>query len=185
MKKLVIDLDGTILFDSIIDLINEMDGTNYKSEELGLTRYLNLEYKDQDRLNKYMLEHNIYDYGYIEDNCIEIIKKLSSIYQVYIVTGYYWGQKENSDIMIARKFNFLKENFSFLGYDRFYFVGDKKIISADIAIGDDLVDLVGAEKNLLVTAYYNKHITDDELTNYKATRVKNWEEIKNVLLNNE
>ena len=171
-KKLMIDIDDVIVNqDGWIYLVNSFLGTNYTIDDVR-------GYYIQDLIPKH-----VYDYGKINNDCINVLKELSEKYDVYICSAYiYRDDISFSAKLLKYKFEFLYKNFSFLNPSHFIFCDNKSILNFDIKIDDKLDNLIGAETKILYTAYHNKNISDEKLKESNIVRVNNWIDIKNILL---
>lgn len=182
-ERVLIDIDGTICIGAMLELCEEYLGEKIDITTIPVGLYIN-QVIDSLEFRKYFLGHNVYDYGITEQYTIDSIRELSSIYDVYIATIYHYPDApEFSSIMLPRKLEYLKKYFSFLGEKKFLFVGDKSVLDFDISIGDSLSDMIGKKDNFLLTTYHNKDINDDELKNRNITRVDDWKDIMDNLMN--
>jgi len=180
-KRVLIDIDGTLCVNAMQELCEEYLGEKIDMSTLPPGVYINQKI-DSPEFRKYLLEHNIYEYGKTEQDTIDFVCRLSKKYDVYIATIYYFPNiEEFSSKILPRKFEYLKKYFSFLGEEKFLFVGDKSILNFDISIGDTLSDMIGSNQNFLLTRQHNKHISKEDLKKRKAVRVSNWKEIMNIL----
>ncbi len=189
MKKIMIDLDDTITTGGYLDIVNKYLNTNLTYENINnqywvdniipkekLTKYLNYLYN----------EINFYDYIKINDNAINVIENLSKYYEIFICSAYVDKRDlKNCANLIIHKYNWLRENLPFINPDNFIFTSSKNILKTDIKIDDRLSNLKeNADLKLLITAYHNKNISENELKENNVIRVNNWNEIANILLKN-
>ncbi len=185
MKKLVIDLDDTITEKGFIRMVNEFLGTNYEQEDSG-TYYINdlIPKERMEEWVKFFEGRNVYDYANIIEGAKETIKKLTEKYDVYIATSFVFRDKPEISGKIAYdKFNFIIKEFPFLNMRNIIMINNKDMLEADIRVDDSMKKLKGdAEQKLLFTAYHNKNISDDELSEEGITRVNTWNEIEKILL---
>ena len=185
MKKIVIDLDDVITnCNGWLYAINKFLGTEYKEEDIKSYYIQDLVPKEkwEDYL-KFFITQNTYDHCQINENCVDVIKKLNEKYEIYICSAYVY----RDDVMYSAdalkyKFEFLIKNFPFINPERFVFLNNKHIIDCDIRIDDKLDNLENAKSKLLYTAYHNKNISNEDLEKQGVVRVNGWNEIKEVLL---
>jgi 5'(3')-deoxyribonucleotidase len=79
---------------------------------------------------------------------------------------------------LNEKYDWMKENFSFISWHNIVFCGDKSIIKADYMIDDRLKNLKNFEgKAIVFTAPHNLR---DEYEPF--TRANNWKEVEKLLL---
>ena len=184
-KKLMIDIDDVIVNqDGWLYLVNSFLGANYTIDDVkGYYIQDLVPNEDINSFANYFITKNVYDYGKIYKDCINVLKELSEPYDVYICSAYiYRDDVLFSAKLLKYKFEFLYKNFSFLNPSHFIFSDDKSILKFDIKIDDKLDNLIGAETKILYTAYHNKNISDEKLKKSNIVRVNNWMDIKNILL---
>ena len=76
------------------------------------------------------------------------------------------------------------ENLPFINPENYIFTSNKECIKAEIKIDDKISNLEGnSELKLLITAYHNKNISNEELKEKNIIRVNNWNDIAEILLN--
>jgi 5'(3')-deoxyribonucleotidase len=102
----------------------------------------------------------------------EVIEALNRSFDVFIVSAAMEFPQS-----LFEKYEWLQENFPFIGWQQIAFCGSKKPIAGDYMIDDHLKNLDNFNGNkLLFTAPHNINITG-------YTRVNDWEEVKKLLLN--
>lgn len=184
-KRIMIDMDDVIVSGGFLHLLNEFMYTNYKEEDFN-EFYMQDIVPNKKEFFNYFLKHNLYDYCEIKDSAIEVIKKLSKNFDIYICTSYIYKEIiEDSGIILKYKYDYLLKYFPFLNPSNFIFTGDKSVINCDIKIDDRVENLENSNIKILFSAYHNKNISDKELKEKNILRVNNWSEIKNLLLNNQ
>lgn len=185
MKTVMIDIDDTITNqDNWIYLVNDFLKSNYTIDDVEGYNIQDLvpENKKKEFI-KYFNDKNIYDYCKIYDDCIEVIKKLNSKYDVYICSSYLFPDNIiYSAKLLKDKFEFLYKVFPFINPKNFIFCNYKSFLNFDIKIDDSINHLENAEVKLLYTAYHNKSMSDKLLLENNVKRVNNWKEIENILL---
>jgi 5'(3')-deoxyribonucleotidase len=176
MKRIAIDMDDVLAKTThvIIDRINEIVQGQFTYEELMTSTN---EYK-QEFYNHY-LTHNsfLWEPGFFEnipvnDDAIEVVKKLQEEYEIFIVSAA--TEFPNS---LKEKLTWMEKHFPFVTWKHIVFCGHKYMIQADYLIDDhekNLHTFTGTP--LLYTAPHNLHITDFK-------RVNNWKEVEKLLLN--
>lgn len=186
MKKILIDIDDTILIDCYLDIVNKFLNTNYTYNDISgywvdtiVPKELEKEYLDYI-YNKI----NIYDYGKVSDNAISVIKDLCKYYEVFICSAYIDERaiKDCANFLVD-KHNWLVDNLPFINPENFIFTNRKDVIEVDIIIDDKIENLNNASVKLLMSAYHNKNISDYELNNKNIIRVNSWNDVKEILLN--
>ena len=79
------------------------------------------------------------------------------------------------------KYKYLKKKLPFIDPKQYIFIENKNLIYSDIAIDDRLSHLNNADKKILLTAWHNKNIKDEELNERGIVRVNSWNEILQML----
>ena len=118
------------------------------------------------------------------DDAIEVIEKLSKVYDVYICSAYVDRRRPlESGVMAASKHNWICKNLPFIDPRKIILTGSKDVIECDIKIDDKFSNLKGyGEVKLLLDAYHNRSYSDKELKERGVIRVKDWKEIEKILL---
>lgn len=182
----MIDLDDTITIDTYLTVVNDYLKTNYTYDDI--PKYWVDEIVPDDIMDEYLKyiynDINMYDYAKISPNAIEVIEKLSKYYEVVICSAYIDHRSiEDCAKLLTHKHNWLHKNLPFIDPANYIFTSNKECINAEIKIDDKLSNLEGnAEVKLLITAYHNKNISDEELKQKNIIRVNNWNDIANILL---
>ena len=130
-------------------------------------------------VNNFLKTHLTYDDipGYWVDEIVPE-KQLNK----YLNTDYRYI--ENCVNIIPHKHKWLLKHLPSVPPDNFIFTSNKGCINAEIKIDDKISNLEGnAELKLLITAYHNKKITDEELKKKNIIRVNSWDDIAEILLN--
>lgn len=100
------------------------------------------------------------------------------------MTSYVW--KENvidAAENLKNKYEYLKHFLPFIDSNNFIFITNKTKIKFDIGIDDRPKNLNSCNRKLLYTEFRNEKILDEELQKDNITRVNNWLEIQQKLLN--
>lgn len=186
MKKILIDIDDTILVDCYLEVVNHYLNTNYTYDDIENYWVDDIvpEEKQKEYLDYFYNHIDIYDYGHTQENVIEVIEQLNQYYDVLICSAYidHRDLKNCSKILVC-KHKWLIKNLPFIKPENFIFTNRKDVIPTDIKIDDKIENLQTCDTKLLITAYHNKNITENELKEKNIIRVNNWKEIAEILLN--
>lgn len=173
MKKIAIDMDEVISHFSLscLTLFNEEFGENYTAKDLQGLKLAELDERLAGRLDEYIASEHFFSNMQVVQHSQEVIHKLTTQYDVYIVTAAMEFPPS-----LAPKFNWLKRHFPFLQQQNFVFCGDKSIIKADYLIDDTPSNLDRFEgKGLLFTAPHNAKVQG-------YNRLNNWLEVETYFL---
>lgn len=187
MNKLVIDFDDVICDNQFLQAYNEFFHTSKKHSDFP-NFYVDSVIEDMDTkiaFGKYVIERNFYDGAIIKKGAPEAIKKLSQKYNIYICTAYYMDYvRDLCGNILKQKYEFIAKYLPFYDMSKIIFTNSKSTVNADIMIDDNMRNLLtnNACKKLLYTAEHNEKLTDDELRKYNIVRVKDWDEILKVLM---
>ena len=186
MKRIMIDMDDTITIDGYINVVNKFLKADYTYEDI--PKYWVDEIVPEKKLDKYLdyfyNKINIYDYTKVNEGALEIIEELTKYYEVVICSAYTdYRYIEGCVNIITHKHKWLLKNLPSVNPDNFIFTSNKHCINAEIKIDDKVSNLENAEVKLLMTAYHNKNITDQELKEKNIIRVNNWKDVAEILLN--
>ena len=186
MKKIMIDMDDTILADCYLEVVNEYLNTHYTYEDCHdywIDEMVPKE-KQKEYLNHFYNEINVYDYGHVQKNCIKVIEELAKYYEIFICSAYIDHRDiSNCSKILLYKHKWLLENLPFIKPENYIFTNRKDIIPVDIIIDDKIENLTSGEVKLLITAYHNKDIPDEILKEKGIQRVQDWDAIAEILLN--
>ena len=186
MKKILIDIDDTIVEGGYLDVLNEYLGTNYTYNDVEdyFVESLLPEGMLDDYLDYFYKSVNVYNYVKIKENAIEVIKKLNEKYEIFICSAYIDKRvPDKCGVITHNKHNFLMENLPFLEPKNFIFTSRKDLVECDIKIDDKVSNLKGTGKlKLLVDGYHNQKFTEKQLRELGIKRVENWDEIEQILL---
>ena len=183
----MIDMDDTITIDGYITVVNNFLKTHLTYDDI--PGYWVDEIVPEKQLNKYLNyfynKINIYDYVKVNKNALQVIEELTKYYEVVICSAYTdYRYIENCVNIIPHKHKWLLKHLPSVPPDNFIFTSNKGCINAEIKIDDKISNLEGnAELKLLITAYHNKKITDEELKKKNIIRVNSWDDIAEILLN--
>ena len=175
MKRIAIDMDDVLAKTThvIIDRINQIVNQNYTYEELltGSTSVKEEFYEHYLANNTFLWEPGFFEHIPVNEDAIEVVKKLTERYEVFIVSAA--TEFPNS---LKEKIGWMEQHFPFITWKHIVFCGHKHMIQADYLIDDhekNLHTFTGTP--LLFTAPHNVHITDFK-------RVNNWKEVEKLLL---
>lgn len=186
-KTIMIDMDEVIVRGKFSDFLNEfLGGVDFEKLNSYYRQDL-IKGKEEDFRKKYQYR-NLYknDNGtFLEPlpNCVEVIKKLNELYDIYIVTSYVW--KENvidASYNLKFKHEYLKHFFPFINENNFIYISDKSKIVFDIGIDDRPKNLASCNKKILFTEFRNEKISKEDLEKDNIIRANNWLEIENILI---
>lgn len=186
-KTIMIDMDEVIVRGRFSDFLNEfLGGVDF--EKLNSYYRQDLIKGKEDEFKKIYQYRDLYknDNGtFLEPlpNCVEIIKKLNDLFDIYIVTSYVW--KENvidASYNLKFKHEYLKYFFPFINENNFIYISDKSKIVFDIGIDDRPKNLVSCNKKILFTEFRNEKIPKEDLEKDNIIRANNWLEIENILI---
>lgn len=182
MKTIMVDMDD-VLTDTLFGKILE-DFLGYKPDfsKTGYYTQNVLGDKKDEFFDKFK-DMDMYGDVPLIDDVYKVLKKLSTKYEIYIVTDYIWMEIiEYAGNNLRNKYNYLYKKLDFISPRNFIFACNKSLINCDIKIDDKMNNLENAKIKLLYTAYHNKGINDNELKDKGITRVNNWKEIENILM---
>ena len=69
----------------------------------------------------------------------------------------------------------------FISPKQYIFIENKSLIKSDIAIDDKIDNLENSDKKILMNAWHNKKIKEEELNERGIVRVYTWKEILDML----
>lgn len=126
---------------------------------------------------------DMYEDAPLKEGALEVIQKLNSVYDVYIVTSYTIPDAHYQEgNHLKFKMEYLQKHLPFLRTEQIIYINDKSLIDFDIRIDDSIRHLMKGETLLLFDAYNNQEITKEELNSKNIRRVMNWYEIEDILL---
>ena len=185
-KSIMIDMDEVIVVGRFSDYLVEFLG-NVNFENLHTQNRQDLIKGREEEFRRIYKYKNLYKNNngdYIEPlpNCVDVIKKLNEVYDVYIVTSYIWKEDViDAATNLKNKYEYLHYWFPFIDTNKFIFMTNKTKIKYDIGIDDRVSNLQSCNKKLLFTEFRNKKITDEELKDKGIIRVNNWLEVENKI----
>lgn len=175
MKRIAIDMDDVLAKTThiIIDRINSITTNSYTYQELltGSDTYKKEFYQHYLEHNSFLWEPGFFENIPVNEDAIEVVKKLSEQYEIFIVSAA--TEFPNS---LKEKLIWMEKHFPFITWKHIVFCGHKYMIQADYLIDDhekNLYTFTGTP--LLFTAPHNLHINDFK-------RVNNWKEVELLLL---
>lgn len=181
-KTIMVDMDEVITEGGFLHLINDFAGTNYTKEDIK-GYYMQDLVPDKKAFFDYFIKHNQYDYGYLMQDVVEVLKYLQKYFDIYIGTSYIIKEiPKECGINLVHKHNYLYEKLPFIPVENYIFISNKSLLNCDIKIDDKLDNLKNASIKLLFTSYHNQDLTDEYLDSCGVKRVNNWLEIKKYLM---
>jgi len=183
----MIDLDETIVSGGYIESLNDYLGTNYKPEDI--KEYYISDILPPEENDKY-LDHfyknvNVYDKSHLIPQALEVINELKDYYDIYICTAFYDKRKpEACSIMAKYKYEWILKNMPYIDPRKILLTSAKELVMCDIKIDDKVSNLKrGYGKiKLLLTQKHNEDYTKEELASLGILRVKDWDEIRSILI---
>lgn len=185
MKKILIDIDDTLLVDCYLDVVNEYLNTNYTYEDIKGYWVDDIVPKEKQKeyLDYFYNKIDVYEYGHVQENAIHIIEELNKYYDVLICSAYIDNRDlENCSKILVCKHKWLIKNLPFINPKNFIFTNRKEVIPTDIKIDDKVENLETCDTKLLITAYHNKNRSEEELKKKNIIRVEDWNAIAEILL---
>lgn len=186
-KTIMIDMDEVIVKGRFSDFLDEFLGKANFEKLNSFYRQDLIKGREKEFRKKYKYK-NLYkndDDSFIEPlpNCINVIKKLNELYNIYIVTSYIWKEDViDSASNLKFKHEYLKHFFPFLDENNFIYIADKSKIVFDIGIDDRIQNLTSCSKKILFTEFRNEKIPDDELTKENIVRANDWIDVEKILM---
>ena len=174
----MLDMDNVITDGNILSIIEEFyqKKIDYENmEDYHLVQALTNDNKEE--FWSYMKQKDFYENASLLKDCYEVLEKLNSLYDIYVVTSYLWKETEDlSGKCLQDKYYYLRKQLPFIPPEKYIFTTDKTMIHFDIAIDDKKENLSNADQKILFSAWHNKKVEDPTIT-----RVNNWKEIENLL----
>lgn len=182
MKTLMVDMDNVITDSIFLDLINEFLDTNYKLLDLKNYYLQELISDRKEEFWNFVRNKNFYDGASLFTDCFEVLEKLNTKYDIYIVTAYLWNDYlDISGDNLKNKYYYLREKLPFIGPEKYIFTTNKNIMNFDIRIDDKLENVIRAEVSFLFTAWHNRDLDDLYLKEKDVIRVNSWKDIEKAL----
>jgi len=185
-KRIMIDLDDTIVKDPFLGLFNQFTNRNYKEEDFeGYYIEDNLNDEEVSKFQEFLRQHpDMYANSTLIDKAIEVTKKLAEVYEVFICSAYYSKFDDfYSAIKLDSKYRFICRELPFIKRENIVFASNKDIINCEIKIDDKVKNLKGSgDIKILLTQRHNLQFDEDYLKQYNIIRVNNWKEIESLLL---
>lgn len=189
MKKLICDFDDVICNNRIVELANEFLGTQYKFEDVGEGYDFSKLVTDKQQLFKlyeYLVKNNFYNGATLKPDCYDVLKELQDDfgYEIYICSAcIVVGFEHLSGIVFKDKFDYIHKVLPFVNPKNIIFTNAKGVVQGDVIIDDRLVNLnSNFNVKLLFDCWYNKKYSKEELDAQNVQRVKNWKDIKQILM---
>ncbi len=187
-KIVLLDVDDCIFPTSEILLkhVNIFLGTDYNTDNFK-------EYYVQQLLGdktveffEYFKSISLYRDTKLIEGSYDVLEALSKDAGIKICpcSAFVWnGAMDLSGYQLKEKYETLLDRFPFINPHNHIYTSQKLLIPAWCRIDDRLDNLcVNTEINLLKDMYHNEYLSQEELTNKNAVRVRTWTEIGNRLL---
>ena len=172
MHVIAVDMDG-VLSDTVEQFIN------WEEKETGRRKTMEeiigkSEIEAFPNSRNYVFTPGFFRTAQVVKDSQEVVFQLYKKYEVYIVSAATEFPQS-----LSEKMDWLSEYFPFIPWQRIVFCGSKEIVRADIMIDDHFKNLnyFNGETSLLYTQPHNAFAD-----NGRHRRVKNWQEIANILL---
>ena len=169
--KLLLDVDGVIVFPGFLALINEFLGTSYVIDDF-TSCYIDEQAIPKEKMQEFyefIRGKNLYENPNFLPGALEGIEALSQYYDIYICSDCINPfDKENSGMIFMTKFNLLFNSIpqEIIPIKNYIFTGTKNIFKADVQVDDLMRNLdPEIEKRILFPSYHNKNITSLDLYN--------------------
>jgi len=189
VKKVMIDLDETICSPSYLAEVNRFLGTEYRYEDIDTYFVEDIipEEQREEFLDYFYENLNVYTDASILPHAIEVIKELTTKYDVYIVSAFVDKRRpKESSIMAKFKYDWIREHLPFIDPKKIILTGSKDLVMCDIKIDDKLSNLKGyGEVKLLLDHLHNRKFSFEELQSFGVKRVYDWEQIRSILMEGE
>ena len=186
-KRLLVDVDDTLINNLWNEGLNGFLGTNFKREEIktySVDKYITTD-EERSRFLDYIKDKSFYDGCRIIEDAVRVMKKLYEKYDLYICSACVLniGKGYAYTNSYQQKFDILRKYFPFISPERFIFTQNKNIIKADIIIDDSLYNFYGDEElKLMYNCFMNDDVDEAEIKNLNIRRVNSWKEIEDILL---
>ena len=127
-------------------------------------------FPDKGAVRKFAMTPGFFSTVPVMEGAVEAVKILMETFEVYIVSAAMEFPQS-----LPEKYNWLKENFPFIGWRNIVFCGDKTVINTDYLIDDHCKNLdVCKGKPIMFTAGHNANYTHHK-------RADNWKEVIAIL----
>lgn len=173
MKRLIVDMDDVLANTSkkILKVINDHSEIKYSEEFFDDKSFYDfMKTQNYTAVREALLEPGFFRDLEVFENAPEILKELSTKYEIFIVSAAV--EFPNS---LIDKYHWLGEHFPFISWSNIVFCGDKSIVHGDVMIDDHTRNFANFNGDKLL--YHAIHNTLE--TGF--TRVKNWNEIYSIL----
>ena len=186
MSVILIDVDDVVCENHFVPVVNEYLGKNYKEEDFGNVK-IELElFPDTDSRYKfydYYVSVDSYDGIELKPGAGEVLEKLIKNNRVILVTsGCHYENSLAMGRQFGDKWRFLLNKLPFFPPQNIIFANQKDLIKGDIIVEDRVENMKGEyEKKILFTAFHNKNITDEELSQKNIIRVDDWHQLYKAL----
>jgi 5'-nucleotidase len=170
-KRLIIDMDG-VLADVYKQFISMEE--NESGNKINLANLIGKEeYEAFKNGRKHVNTKGFFRNVPLMKDAEEVLKKLNENYEVFIVSAAMEFPGS-----LQEKYDWLKEYFSFIGWQQIVFCGSKTVIQGDIMIDDHYKNLDNFKGQTILFTQPHNDGHDDR----GHTRVRTWNDIKNLLL---
>ncbi|WP_018625823.1 5' nucleotidase, NT5C type [Niabella aurantiaca] len=171
MERLIIDMDGVLA-----DVYSQF--RKYEKAELGIEQETAAAIGKAEReafknAGTYVNTPGFFLEAPVMPGSVEVMRRLNRKYEVYIVSAAM-----EFPLSLYEKYQWLQQNFSFLGWEQMVLCGSKKVIHGDIMLDDHFKNLDHFNGRTLLYAQPHNMTKDPG----KHVRVADWQEVEQVLL---
>ncbi len=136
-KRIMIDMDDVITDGTFRKQIEEYIGEEINTDKTGYYLQNALGDRKEEFFKKGPL--NMYEDALLKEGAFEVIQKLNSVYDVYIVTSYTIPDAHYQEgNHLKYKMEYLQKHLPFLTSNQIIFLNNKELISFDIRIDDSI-----------------------------------------------
>lgn len=143
-KRIMIDMDDVITDGTFRKQIEEYIGEEIDTDKTGYYLQNALGDKKEEFFRKGPLD--MYEDAPLKEGALEVIQKLNSVYDVYIVTSYTIPDAQYQEgNHLKFKMEYLQKRLPFLRTEQIIYINDKSLIDFDIRIDDSISHLMKGE----------------------------------------
>lgn len=175
-KQLLVDMDHVLadITSQFIKWYRDATGTIVKRDDL-LGKPEDLAFPQPKLIREFVYTPGFFRGLEVMPGSREVMKGLNEAYEVWIVSAAMEFPQS-----LIEKHDWLAEHFPFISWRQIIFCGSKKNISGDYMIDDHFKNLDNFKgEKLLFTATHNIYMDSKGYT-----RLHNWAEVRDLLLNN-
>ncbi len=180
-KKLMIDMDNVITTGTFQKQIEDFLGHPISLETTGYYLQDALKSRKEEFFQKGPLD--MYQDAPLMENAYEVIEKLNQTHDLYMISAYQIKDAPYQEgNHLKAKMDYLQKKLPFLDTSQLIFINQKNLVQTDIIIDDSIENLKCGKMKILYDAHHNQSLNPEQLKKENIIRVKNWQEIKKLLL---